>query len=202
MAEKKKSIIEEALLEAKSLEDALKANTKEMLAAHMSKEFESIVESSLKDEEEVSEQEIDDIEIKGSDDEEEVDLDVDSDDSDEEEEEVKVQFTSKAKSARGRKSTKRNAFYGGQESGGGGDSSHGTANARYKPQQTERDAQRNARAQQQRGYGSAHGAGPTTGSQSAQHFTADNVQPKPPTPPPSRGTGLALSPCSSWLCAR
>jgi hypothetical protein len=41
MAEKKKSIIEEALLEAKSLEDALKANTKEMLAAHMSKEFES-----------------------------------------------------------------------------------------------------------------------------------------------------------------
>ena len=105
--------------------------------------------------------------------------------SDEEEEEVKVQFTSKAKSARGRKSTKRNAFYGGQESGGGGDSSHGTANARYKPQQTERDAQRNARAQQQRGYGSAHGAGPTTGSQSAQHFTADNVQPKPPTPPPS-----------------
>jgi hypothetical protein len=74
MAEKKKSIIEEALLEAKSLEDALKANTKEMLAAHMSKEFESIVESSLKDEEEVSEQEIDDIEIKGSDDEEEVDF--------------------------------------------------------------------------------------------------------------------------------
>ena len=39
MAEKKKSIIEEALLEAKSLEDALKANTKEMLAAHMSKEL-------------------------------------------------------------------------------------------------------------------------------------------------------------------
>jgi hypothetical protein len=37
MAEKKKSIIEEALLEAKSLEDALKANTKEMLAAHMKK---------------------------------------------------------------------------------------------------------------------------------------------------------------------
>ncbi len=35
MATKTKSIIEEALLEAKSLEDALKANTKEMLATHM-----------------------------------------------------------------------------------------------------------------------------------------------------------------------
>ena len=72
MAEKKKSIIEEALLEAKSLEDALKANTKEMLAAHMSKEFESIVESSLKEEdekEEVSEEEemrMDDTKVKGS----------------------------------------------------------------------------------------------------------------------------------------
>ena len=58
MAEKKKSIIEEALLEAKSLEDALKANTKEMLAAHMSKEFESIVESSLKEEDEEEEKEV------------------------------------------------------------------------------------------------------------------------------------------------
>jgi hypothetical protein len=96
MAEKKKSIIEEALLEAKSLEDALKANTKEMLAAHMSKEFESIVESSLKEEdeevkeeeaEEVSEQ-MDDDAIEGSDDEKEevVDLDVDEDDDSDEDE--------------------------------------------------------------------------------------------------------------------
>ncbi len=91
MAEKKKSIIEEALLEAKSLEDALKANTKEMLAAHMSKEFESIVESSLKEEdekeEEVSEQdemEMDDIEVKGSDEEEEdVEFDLEDEESDE-----------------------------------------------------------------------------------------------------------------------
>jgi len=96
MAEKKKSIIEEALLEAKSLEDALKANTKEMLAAHMSKEFESIVESSLKEKdeevkeeetEEVSEQ-MDDDAIEGSDDEKEevVDLDVDEDDDSDEDE--------------------------------------------------------------------------------------------------------------------
>ena len=93
MAEKKKSIIEEALLEAKSLEDALKANTKEMLAAHMSKEFESIVESSLKEEDEeeekeVSEQEemdleMDDTEVEGSDDEEEDVLDLEDEESDE-----------------------------------------------------------------------------------------------------------------------
>jgi hypothetical protein len=94
MAEKKKSIIEEALLEAKSLEDALKANTKEMLAALMSKEFESIVESSLKkgDEEKekkVSEQEDEmdfemiDTEVKGSDDEEEDVLNLEDEESDE-----------------------------------------------------------------------------------------------------------------------
>jgi hypothetical protein len=94
MAEKKKSIIEEALLEAKSLEDALKANTKEMLAAHMSKEFESIVESSLKEEDEeeekeVSEQEemdlVDDAEVEGSDDEEEEDVDLDLEDEESDE---------------------------------------------------------------------------------------------------------------------
>lgn len=79
MAEKRKSIIEEFLLEAKSLEDALKANTKEMLAAHMSKEIESIVESSLKEEDE-EEEKLDDIEELGSDDKEEegdVELDLD-----------------------------------------------------------------------------------------------------------------------------
>tara|TARA_B100001778_G_C18579738_1_gene626852 strand:+ start:61 stop:1458 length:1398 start_codon:yes stop_codon:yes gene_type:complete len=70
MATKRKSIIEEALLEAKSLEDALKANTKEMLSAHMKKEIENIVESSLReDEEEVEELEID---VEGSDEEEDV----------------------------------------------------------------------------------------------------------------------------------
>jgi exonuclease VII small subunit len=52
MATKRKSIIEEALLEAKSLEDALKANTKEMLASHMKEEIENIVESSLNEEDE------------------------------------------------------------------------------------------------------------------------------------------------------
>jgi hypothetical protein len=62
MATKRKSIIEEALLEAKSLEDALKANTKEMLAAHMKQEIENIVESSLKEEDE----ELEIIDVEGS----------------------------------------------------------------------------------------------------------------------------------------
>ena len=67
MATKNKSIIEEALLEAKSLEDALKANTKEILATHMKQEIETIVESSLKEQED-EELEID---IEGSDENEE-----------------------------------------------------------------------------------------------------------------------------------
>jgi hypothetical protein len=74
MAEKKKSIIEEALLEAKSLEDALRANTKEMLSAHLSKEIESIVESSLREQDEET---LDDTNLKGSKDENEVELDLD-----------------------------------------------------------------------------------------------------------------------------
>ncbi len=47
MAKEKKSIIEEALLEAKSLEDALKANTKEILASTMKEEINSVVRESL-----------------------------------------------------------------------------------------------------------------------------------------------------------
>lgn len=71
MATKRKSIIEEALLEAKSLEDALKANTKEMLASHMKQEIENIVESSLNEQED-----------------EEIELDIDVEGSDEEMEEM------------------------------------------------------------------------------------------------------------------
>jgi hypothetical protein len=79
MAVKRKSIIEEALLEAKTLEDALKANTKEMLSAHMSKEIENIVESTLREQEEEVE---DDIELGSDDDElgmDDIDLDIDDD---------------------------------------------------------------------------------------------------------------------------
>jgi hypothetical protein len=66
MATKRKSIIEDALLEAKTLEDALKANTKEILASHMKEEIETIVESSLKEQDE--ELKID-AELEGSDEE-------------------------------------------------------------------------------------------------------------------------------------
>ena len=96
MAVKRKSIIEEALLDAKSLEDALKANTKEMLSAHMSKEIESIVESSLK--EQLEDEDVDVIDspegedvvddIEGSaDDMEDVKLNLDNEDEDSEESE-------------------------------------------------------------------------------------------------------------------
>ena len=87
MAEKKKSIIEEALLEAKTLEDALKANTKEMLSAHMSKEIESIVESSLREQDEETIELVDDIELKGSADDMDVELELDNEDDDSEESE-------------------------------------------------------------------------------------------------------------------
>jgi hypothetical protein len=86
MAEKKKSIIEEALLEARSLEDALKANTKEILAATMRQEIESIVESSLREQEDEEEEEMNDVEIKDLDDEakEEESEDMEDMESDEE----------------------------------------------------------------------------------------------------------------------
>jgi len=82
MAQKTKSIIEEALLEAKTLEDALKANTKEMLSVHMSKEIENIVESSLREQEEEVEEK--DIEMGSEDDMEMDDVDLDLDDESDE----------------------------------------------------------------------------------------------------------------------
>ena len=92
MAVKRKSIIEEALLDAKSLEDALKANTKEMLSAHMSREIESIVESSLREQDEET-IELDDIELEGSaDDEEDVELNLDDELTDDSEEEESEEF--------------------------------------------------------------------------------------------------------------
>jgi hypothetical protein len=105
MAEKKKSIIEEALLEAKSLEDALKANTKEILASTMKEEIESVVRESLDEQEEIEDNE----EIEGHDDEmtddlklpageeagedsEELELDLDVEAGEEEGEEPEVEL--------------------------------------------------------------------------------------------------------------
>jgi len=66
MAEKKKSIIEESLLEFKTIEDALKANTKEILASTMKEEIEKVVRESLEEQEEEVE---DNEELEGLDDE-------------------------------------------------------------------------------------------------------------------------------------
>jgi len=60
MAEKKKSIIEESLLEFKTIEDALKANTKEILASTMKEEIEKVVRESLEEQEEVKDNEAED----------------------------------------------------------------------------------------------------------------------------------------------
>lgn len=89
MAEKKKSIIEEALLEAKSLEDALKANTKEILASTMKEEIESVVRESLKEQ---SEEEIEnDEEVEGLDDEMTDDLELPAgEEADEDSEELEL----------------------------------------------------------------------------------------------------------------
>ena len=97
MAEKKKSIIEESLLEFKTIEDALKANTKEILASTMKQEIEKVVRESLKEQEEEIE---DNEELEGLDDEmeelpageeeeagedlEDLDLELDDEEGDEE----------------------------------------------------------------------------------------------------------------------
>jgi hypothetical protein len=67
MAEKKKSIIEESLLEFKTIEDALKANTKEILASTMKEEIEKVVRESLEEQEELEIE--DNEELEGLDDE-------------------------------------------------------------------------------------------------------------------------------------
>ncbi len=70
MAEKKKSIIEESLLEFKTIEDALKANTKEILASTMKEEIEKVVRESLEEQEEVEDNEaegLDDVQDEMSD---------------------------------------------------------------------------------------------------------------------------------------
>ena len=49
----KKSILEEALLEAQALEDAVKSNAKEILASTMKEEIEELVKESLSEQEEI-----------------------------------------------------------------------------------------------------------------------------------------------------
>ena len=97
MAEKKKSIIEESLLEFKTIEDALKANTKEILASTMKEEIEKVVRESLEEQEiEDNEAEDQDVDMEMSVDAEEAeeteddleDLELDMADADAEAEEM------------------------------------------------------------------------------------------------------------------
>jgi hypothetical protein len=72
MAEKRKSIIDEAFMEAESIDKAFKANAKEILAQTMSSEIEEMVKESLKEdwkglEEDEDDEEIEDLEFDDSD---------------------------------------------------------------------------------------------------------------------------------------
>ena len=71
----KKSVLEEALLEAQQLEEAVKSNAKEILAATMKQEIEELVKESLNEQEEDDFVDVD---------EDEVSLDFEDDDDDEE----------------------------------------------------------------------------------------------------------------------
>ena len=70
-----KSVLEEALLEAQQLEEAVKSNAKEILAATMKQEIEELVKESLNEQEEDDFVDVD---------EDEVSLDFEGDDDDEE----------------------------------------------------------------------------------------------------------------------
>ena len=95
MAEKKKSIIEESLLEFKTIEDALKANTKEILASTMKEEIEKVVRESLEEQEEVEDNEAEDQDVdmemsdaEGAEEKDLEDLELDMADADAEAEEM------------------------------------------------------------------------------------------------------------------
>lgn len=76
MANEKKSIIEEALLEAENIDATFKSNAKEILAHTMSSEIEEMVKESLTGSKK---------RLKEDEEEEEIDLELDSNDEDEEE---------------------------------------------------------------------------------------------------------------------
>jgi hypothetical protein len=90
MANEKKSIIEEALLEAEQIDAAFKSNAKEILTQTMSSEIEEMVKESLtgskrlKEEEEEEEGEDLDLDLDTEEDEEEEDMDLDLGDESEE----------------------------------------------------------------------------------------------------------------------
>ena len=79
----KKSVLEEALLEAQQLEEAVKSNAKEILASTMKQEIEELVKQSLNEQDDIDDEEV-------VDDVEEFDMLGDEENEDQEEEEVSV----------------------------------------------------------------------------------------------------------------
>jgi len=78
MADKKKSILEEAILDAKRIQEALNANTKEILRSVAKEEIESLVKESLEEdytEEDVEDNDTDEIEADAEAGTEEIELD-------------------------------------------------------------------------------------------------------------------------------
>ena len=96
MANEKKSIIEEALLEAEQIDAAFKSNAKEILTQTMSSEIEEMVKESLtgsrKRLKEEEEEETEETEEVTTEEDGEMDLDFDTEDGEEESEEMDLDF--------------------------------------------------------------------------------------------------------------
>jgi len=76
MSDKKKSILEEAILDAKRIQEALNSNTKEILRSLAKEEIDNLVKESLEEEEDYTEEDVDDDEdMDDMDDEIDVDMD-------------------------------------------------------------------------------------------------------------------------------
>ena len=96
MANKKKSILEEAILDAKRIQEALNANTKEILRSVAKEEIESLVKESIEEDMDYMEEDVDEDETEVADtsDEagEEIELDnIEGDDEAGEEEEIEAE---------------------------------------------------------------------------------------------------------------
>lgn len=80
MSDKKKSILEEAILDAKRIQEALNSNTKEILRSLAKEEIDNLVKESLEEEDYIEE----DVDDEVEDTEEEIDVDDEADDEAEE----------------------------------------------------------------------------------------------------------------------
>jgi len=97
----RKTVVEEAVIQMKNLEDALKENAKGILASTMRQEIKSLVKESLKEQDEVDTDDEEEVDIVSPDDEEDVnvddeetfdveddDMDLEDDDMDDEDEDM------------------------------------------------------------------------------------------------------------------